>query len=364
MNLLIQSVRRTHLENLKPVWEGLCLGGHKLWFWIFQDAELSYDQNTLKNWQEQGWNVIEGDYQGLTKKKDYSSIWRAFTTSQPDLLLPLKHATDVWKETTRALDLSPWAGKIFTFQDAFSALRGKGNSPASLPTSSKSMIPWFFVWGKHYKEKLLHNGFPEDRIIITGNPAWDWCTSTALPLARYILFLGGAPQDWLSNIDFRQIYHDFESEIFVFKDHPVQADKKYSLKQNLIHLKMFPNKRIKLLNHFTATELIKEAKVVITTTSSCAIESMLCRKPTIIVDTCEESKKFNSSGRLIPRTYFSFSRELKNCLEKKEDQSKIPEFLKYAIHSPGSATQQTIEAIERVPKSCAFYDNSWNPQGT
>jgi len=55
---------------------------------------------------------------------------------------------------------------------------------------------------------------------------------------------------------------------------------------------------------------------------------------------------------------------LKNCLEKKEDQSKIPEFLKYAIHSPGSATQQTIEAIERVPKSCAFYDNSWNPQGT
>lgn len=349
MNLLIQVCRRTHLDNLRPVWEELQHRNHKLYLWIFQDGELSYDQNLIQDWKNQGWDVLEGHYQQLVHGKNHKQVWRAFEAAQPDLLLPLKHTTDIWKETSRAMDLSPWAGKIFTFQDAFSAIRGIPQPLAILPTPSSSLIPWYLVWGEQYKAKLSHSGFPEDRILITGNPAWDWCSSFESPALRYVLFLGGAPQDWLPNIDFRQIYHDFEKENFVFKDHPVQADKKYSLKQSLIHLKMFPNKRIKVLNHLTSKELIREAKVVITNTSSCGVEAMLCGKPVIIVDTCKESKKFETSGRLIPWTWFSFSREMRTCLKGKEDRSKIPEFARYVAGvSNGQATQRTVEAIERI----------------
>lgn len=349
MNLLVQSVRRTHLENLKTVWEEVRNRGHHLWFQIFQDNELSYDHNTLQDWWNTGWNVIEGNYQELVHQKDYSGIRDAFKESQPDLLLPLKHTTDVWKETTRAIDLSSWAGRIITFQDAFSAIRGNPKPVPPLPTPPDSTTPWFLVWGKQYKRKLLYNGYPEDRILVTGNPAWDWCVSAQLPPPRYVLFLGGAPQEWLPRIDFRHIYHDFGNEVFVFKDHPVQADKKYSFIQQLIHLRMYPNKRIKVHNHQTATELIREAKIVVTTTSSCAIESMLCGKPTIVVDIDPESKKFSGSGRLIPATYFSFNQELMLALKKKEDRSQIAGFIQDTTHQPdGKAYLRMVEVIERI----------------
>jgi hypothetical protein len=331
MKILVHSVQLPHLENNLSLWRKIQDKGHKLLFVVFP-RNLPINDEVIVKFIKKGFSVLNG------KDISFKEIIKSFP---PDIYFPIKNSTTSWKTICRENQIS---SPVVTLQDSFSSLKGS-YAPTKKISPQNISFPWYFVWGNHHKEKLIRGGIPEERIIITGNPAWDYCFNPTGIDKKFILFLGGTDFDYIKDLLMVKVYKEFEKK-FVFKNHPVHHEWFETVASWLFRLN-----RVTIEYEEETSELIKKSEVVVTTTSTCAIESMLLDKPTIIIDVGKNSNKFLKSGRVITRSYYCFREELSLCIRGIEDRSKINPFLEeVAFKNDGKASERIIDQIEKIQR--------------
>lgn len=329
MNILIHSVQLPHIISNLSLWKFMKDKGHKLLFVIYQ-RDLEINNNLTKQIRNLGFNVFDG------KKTTSKDILSEFV---PDVFFPIKRETRAWKRFRNDINIQI---PTFTIQTSFSTMKGKTSVTKKVEESNIS-YPWHFVWGEQNKQRLFRGGIPSSRIIISGNPAWDYCYSPNNLSKKFILFIGGTKFNYIADLFMVTIYNEFKYK-FVFKDHPVHFGWFKTVAGWLMDLP-----RARNAYEENVSDLIKEASVVISTTSTCAIESMMLGKPTIIIDIGKDTDKFKDSGRLIPRSHYVFKEELNKCLKEKEDRSKIPYFLeKVSYKNDGKASERITNMMEKI----------------
>lgn len=337
MNILCHASEKRYLDANHTVLSKLKELGHKVTIWTHMH-DLPSNRGVFKEYNKKGFEVIEGknlrDYQG----KDSSYIIRKL---QPDVIIPVEGSIYSWVKIHKNFKNNFPNLPIIGIQNSF------GGKPENEYKDKRKVSGWYedwqLVWGTQQKVRNSTAGFPKDRIIVTGNPNWDKYHNSELNHDNSILFIAGTTYNYLKKLNLLRIWKKFPELKFIFKNHPN-------------HIRFFETtcpiqgyKRVSILYIHPIHKLIRAARIIISSTSTCGIESMLLGKPTIIIDVGQHTEKFKNSGRLIQPK--DFQEEFLKCLHDNEDRSKIPAFLKsVSYNEDGKATDRVIDSIIKIAK--------------
>jgi len=146
------------------------------------------------------------------------------------------------------------------------------------------------VFGEYFRNLLIKDGYPEDSVVATGCPRFDYFFSrdTEYSDKNNILFISEGPyiefifqeeqnraeRDVQTARNILQIIND-DTEL-VIKVHPRDSEERY-----VCLLKEFPDKKIKIIKYGDLSALIKNTSVVVMKSSTVGIEAVIYKKPII-----------------------------------------------------------------------------------
>jgi hypothetical protein len=338
MKYLFHTSERRYLDANASVLETLIKHEHEVIIWShFHD--IPANKGTATEYRGKGFSVIDGaDYSNY----DASDAVHIVNSVKPDIIVPIEHTILPWRKIYKKIKPVFPDIPIIAIQHSFGGLH-----QTYLEDRKREgwNTDWHLVWGEQGRDRYVFAGFPKEKIIVSGNPNWDQMYKMKTQDDGFILFVGGNPQNFLKNIDLLQIHQRFPRLRFYFKNHPNHPgnwEKTVSLRKG----------SKKFLYSSNMIDLIRRAKVVISSTSTCGIDSMLLNKPTIIVNMGEKTEKFIQSGRIVEPDKEAFFNEFCLCMDNKQNNEKVPSFLKYVSYlKDGLAKYRVIWAMRDIKEN-------------
>jgi hypothetical protein len=337
MNILVHGSERRYIDANHTVWTKLKEKGHNVTLWLHLH-NIPANNGVVKEYHEKGFSVIDGKCLEKYDGKDGSYL---ISKLKPNVIIPVEGSIYSWVKIHKSFKKNFPKLPIIGIQNSF------GGKPEDEYEKNRKKSGWYedwqLVWGRQQKVRNSTAGFPEERIIVTGNPNWDKYHHQEITDDGSILFIAGTTFNYLKETGLQKVWNKYHKSSFIFKNHPN-------------HMRFFEstcpiqgNKRVKILYSYPIHKLIKRAKVIVSSTSTCGIEAMLIGKPTMIMDVGQHTDKFKNSGRLIKPK--DFQEELRRCMNKEEDRSKVPDFLdSVSFNEDGKATERVIQAICQIGK--------------
>jgi len=344
LKILVNASEKRYLESNITVLKELKNRNHEILLMLHLH-DIPANKGTAEEYRKAGFNTLMGAEMMAYDGKDSIDY---ITKFKPDILLPMEPAIYSWIKMYK--NFRPHFPKIpiVSIQNSFGGLTEEAYK--DIQREGGWYTDWHLCWGSQQVARNAAYMFPKERMPITGNPNWDKYFQAQVEDQGYVLFIAGTGIDYLKSLRIDKIYKDFPKLSWIFKEHPNHQ----RLFQNTCMLAGKP--RTKITYDAPIQKLIRCAKIVISSTSTCGIDAMLLNKPTIILDVGDNTRKFETCGRLLTKPdYGRFGKELSQCLKGEEDRSKIPAFLNSVAYlNDGKATQRVVEVIERIEKREAF----------
>ena len=337
LKILVHSSERRYLDSNSTVWESLKNKGHELVFWLHMH-NLEANEGVIEAYRRRGFLVLQGV---LMEEYDGKDAIHYISKFDPDVIIPVEPSIYSWVKIHKVFRSSFPKIPIISIQNSF------GGKTEEFYKDMKREGGWYLdyqlVWGKQQLARNMAGKLSEEKMVIVGNPNWDKYYESKTEDQGYVLFIAGTGIDCYKALNLEKIWEDNPTLHFYFKEHPNHKNffERYS--------RIGGRARVKIYYMAPIQKLIRCAKVVVSSTSTCGVDSMILGKPTIILDVGENTDKFSNSGRVFSPNYGAFSKELSLCLEGKENREKIPAFLKsVAFVNDGQATRRVVEAILRI----------------
>ena len=337
MRILVHSSERRYLDSNSSVWESLKKKGHTVIFWLHMHR-LEANEGVVDAYRKRGFLVLQG-----VPMEDYDGQDAIYYISKfnPDIIIPVEPSIYSWVKIHKVFRSTFPEIPIVSIQNSFG-----GNTEEFYKDIKREggwYLDWQLTWGSQQVARNIAGGLSKEKMVITGNPNWDKYFGVEIEDHGYVLFIAGTAIDCYKGLNLEKIWEDYPNLHFYFKEHPNHKNffDRYS--------RIGGRDRVKICYTAPIQKLIRCAKVVVSSTSTCGVDSMILGKPTIILDVGENTNKFSNCGRVIRPTYEAFVKELNLCLEGKEDRSKVSDFLsQVSFTNDGQAAQRVVEAILRV----------------
>lgn len=337
LKILIHASERRYLQNNVTVLKELKNKGHDLLV-LLHLHDIQANRGTADEYRKMGFSVLNGPEMMAYTGEDAPAIIGRF---RPDIFLPVEPAIYSWIKMHKHFRSKFSQIPIVSIQNSFGGLSEEEYK--DIKREGGWYVDYHCCWGTQQVARNAAYGFPKERMIVTGNPAWDKYYQAQTEDQGYVLFIAGTGFDYLKLIKMDKIYQDFPKLSWVFKEHPNHE----RFFQNTCILAGKP--RTKIIYDAPIQKLLRCAKVVVSSTSTCGVDAMLLNKPTIILNIGDNTKKFETCGRMIKPTYENFKAELTRCLNREEERSQVPAFLSSISHvNDGQATRRIVEVIEKI----------------
>ena len=212
---------------------------------------------------------------------------------------------------------------------------------------------YVFIMDNISKKQMILEGFPKEKLIVTGNPYFDTVdahgnTSSHLNKTRSILYIsqpinisGTYHPDIGIITDLIKIRDDIDKNLHItIKTHPKEDHTSYeSLKEKNITIETTKNPKI----------LLKTHNIIVGKHSMLLFEAVLQKKIVISYQTVQESFDRLITNNLGLSYRVNNPEELKQTLEKAlNNQIPVPDTKKLNMYLDGKNTQRVIDEIKKI----------------
>ena len=201
----------------------------------------------------------------------------------------------------------------------------------------------YLMFGSFSKDELTAKGVPANRLFVVGNPGWDSLKEMKIEDNNSIVYYAQTRHTpkriIIDQLHLDQLLSYFPDKHLIIKEHPARYGEYAPYAK-------YP--RITVIQDQVETvDLLRQASINITTGSTCAVESMLLGKPTIVLN-ISKGDIYIPSGQVITTDFDTLRKRcealFKGVVFNEEQLERFKERIAYS-YKTYDATDRVIEVL-------------------